>query len=194
VTYELDFSSKLIQGDVGEVLTILPLSEARFVEANRPLKSSTTLDPRFERSFGAYLDHFRHAGHHILSSLPDFDDDRHKREINFTAALQRVYGYQFTGMHGVELHKIVSYIQGLWLSSVLDSPSTFGNKIDFEKQEASVLAMYESAWSTSATASGLHFRVLFNVPKIEPICGSEALFYVNVDEIIFSESPDFQET
>lgn len=149
-------------------------------------ETTTELSDAFRPSFEAYLKHIQKSGHHILYSLPAFDDERHHRATDFSSVTRHSYSH-IKEMYNIDREKIITYIQDVWRKAAW---SVQEEGTSLATRSSIAIAEWNSTWSLTHEED-YHFHVKFGAPKIELLCQHEAIVYVQVDEIVFSESTTF---
>ncbi len=125
-----------------------------------------------------YLKLLQRAGHHILFSLPEFNDAGLHYTVDFSSAVEK-----FTGVDtvlGVPTKKINDFLAAAWLDAVILSgtsgePSATGIGL--------ALAEYRSTWSPRNF--GIHFHISFSSPTVVALCDREVLITFNIQSVSF---------
>lgn len=129
----------------------------------------------------AYLKHLTKAGHHVLYSLPDFDDDGLERKIEFSAAAGATYDH-FTKVSGIELELVSKHVERVWLEAAwLAHEQKFEGKdeIDFPLRNIAV-AKWERKWRKN-----LPFDIEFGAPTVRLLCEREAILTFSLENIVY---------
>lgn len=134
--------------------------------------------------FTQYFKLLKSAGNHVLFSLPDFDDDRRRVLIDFSADAQALVDVD--EIYGVSVEKINTFLSSSWLKSAMLAGGKNGPSAD---RAAISLAEYRSTWVLGD--SNVHFHVKLGAPRIRALCQQEVILYFTVDEVLFYESADF---
>ncbi|KAF9010257.1 hypothetical protein BDQ17DRAFT_1421498 [Cyathus striatus] len=100
-----------------------------------------------------YLEYLRHAGHHVLFSLPDFDDDRMDVLIDYSLESHTIRNVEteIEEVFGVSVEEINRYLSSKWLKSIMDAAEGGDRK-------STCLAEYRSTWTSVADHSNLQFH------------------------------------
>ncbi|KAF8884776.1 hypothetical protein BD779DRAFT_1739314 [Infundibulicybe gibba] len=136
-----------------------------------------------------YFDYLHHAGHHVLFSLPDFDDDR--LDIIIDYSLESHVGHTLdTEIHevfGVSVEEINRSLSSKWLKAIMDAA-------DGAKRSSICLAEYRSTWTAIGERSDVQFHIKFGAPRVRVLCEREAVLYFKIDELLVYEGHDFTVT
>jgi hypothetical protein len=137
-----------------------------------------------------YLHLLRDAGHHVFFDLPDFDDDAYSPLIDYslstTAAQLDAYCVDIDLHGGVHLSSVNDFLKKSWLKAVAASLGLTGPTP--ADRLSTCLTEIKSIWLPDVQT---HFHLKFNPPTVRAICAHEAVFYFNVQEILFYETADF---
>lgn len=131
-----------------------------------------------------YLRFLSNAGHRILFSLPDFDDDNLSVFIDFSAVSKTTALVE--EVHGVSLEKVNTFLSTAWLNAAMLATG--------ENAESDIkisLAEYRSTMGTHN--NDLHFTARFGAPRVEALCNQEVILYFKIEELCTYESDDFSE-
>jgi hypothetical protein len=131
-----------------------------------------------------YLQLLSNAGHHVLFSLPDFNDDGEHVLIDFSQVAHTLYNLQ--EIHGVPIEQINRYLSTSWLKAALLAGAQNGQPVD---RPAISLAEYRSTWVLHD--GGIHFHIKFGAPQVAALCNDEILMYFIADEVLFYKTEDF---
>lgn len=129
-----------------------------------------------------YLQLLQNAGHHVLFSLPDFDDDRLQVSIDFSTQGQTLL--ELEEVYGVSVEKINAFLSSSWLKSAM---LVSGKKT--ADRPALSLAEYRSTWVLNDSSA--HFHVRLGAPRIKAVCNQEVILFFSVDEVQFYDTTDF---
>ncbi|TCD65183.1 hypothetical protein EIP91_003005 [Steccherinum ochraceum] len=129
-----------------------------------------------------YLRFLSNAGHHILFSLPDFDDDKFSISIDFSTMSTAIAPIE--EIHGVSIEKINAFLSTGWLKSAMlaADPHTC-------RDVKTALAEYRS--TSSAYSGDIHFHVKMGAPRVKALCDQEVILYFTIDELFIHDSEDF---
>jgi hypothetical protein len=135
-----------------------------------------------------YLELLKHAGHHVLHSLPDFDDDNLRLTIDY-ALISAVHEIHETApeVHGIPLTVINGFLARRWTNALMLIQDRRGPPHDILTVS---LAEFKSVWADLHV--GVHFHIKFGAPKVKPICPREVLITFSASEILFYDSEDFK--
>jgi hypothetical protein len=85
------------------------------------------------------------------------------------------------------VEKINDFLASVWLKAAWLA----GSKRGLPKDRSTIcVSEYRSSWSTFSD-SDLHFHLKFDAPQIKALCGSEAVVFFSIDEVLFSDIPEF---
>jgi len=130
----------------------------------------------------AYLKHLVKSGHHVIYSLPDFDDDNQKREIDFSTATVATYDH-VTKAFGVELTQVTKYVEDAWLKAAWlahEHKHDSKTQVEFSVRNAIAVAKWERSWRSSAP-----FDIEFGAPTIHFLCDHEAVLTLSLENAVF---------
>lgn len=133
-----------------------------------------------------YLDYLHHAGHHVLFSLPDFDDDRLDMIIDYSleSHVNHTLEAEIHEVFGVSVEDINRNLSSKWLKSIMDAA-------DGADRKSVCLAEYRSTWTTIGERSGIQFHIKFGAPRVRVLCEREAVLYFKIDELLVYDGHDF---
>lgn len=176
----LEFESASSQLTV-KLLFAYHFAEAHLISVSRDLEGG-------REALGFYLSQYlkllRNAGNHVLFSLPDFDDDRHRVTIDFSANAQALVDVD--EVYGISVEKINTFLSSSWLKAAMLAGGKNGPSAD---RAAISLAEYRSTWVLGE--SNAHFHVKLGAPRVRALCGQEVVLYFVIDEVLFYDSQDF---
>lgn len=135
-----------------------------------------------------YFEFLRQAGHHVLFSLPDFDDDGHQVQIEFSLLPHfiRNVEHEITEIFGVQLDTINHSLSSRWLKSIMEAEEE-----GTHTKEAICLAEYRSTWTTIGDRKDIQFWIKFGAPKLKILCKREAILSFVVEELLVFDGNDF---
>lgn len=133
-----------------------------------------------------YLEFLRQAGHHVLFSLPDFDDNREDVITDFSLDSHQIrnVAVEVDEVFGVSIDNINKYLSSKWLKAMLDIN-------DGANRSATCLAEYRSSWTGLGDHTDLQFHVKFGAPRVKALCKREVILYFHVDEVFVYNGHDF---
>lgn len=133
-----------------------------------------------------YLEFLHHAGHHVLFSLPDFDDNRQQVITDFSLDSHQIRNLdiEVDEVFGVPLNDVNKYLSSKWLKAVLDTA-------DGADRSAICLSEYRSDWTVLGQHSNLQFHVKFGAPRVKALCKREVIIYFHIDELFVYDGIDF---
>ncbi|KAF8881368.1 hypothetical protein BD779DRAFT_1546677 [Infundibulicybe gibba] len=136
-----------------------------------------------------YLDYLYHTSHHILFSLPDFDDDRLDMIIDYSleSHINRTLDTEIHEVFGVSVEEINRSLSSQWLKAIMDVA-------DGADRNSICLAEYSSTWTTIGKRSDIQFHIKFGAPRVRVLCKCEAVLYFRIEELLVSEGHDFTVT
>ncbi|TFK37966.1 hypothetical protein BDQ12DRAFT_132552 [Crucibulum laeve] len=136
-----------------------------------------------------YLSFLHIAGHHVLFSLPDFDDDRLDVVIDYSLETHRIRNLDVeqNEIYGVSLDEINRSLSSKWLKAIMDAA-------DGGDRSSICLAEYRSNWTNVGHHSDVQFHVKFGAPTLKALCKREAILYFKVDELLVYDGHDFTKT
>ena len=135
----------------------------------------------------AYLKHLIKSGHHVIYSLPDFDDDEHHRVIDFSSAAAASYG-DVTKVFNIELELVAKFVEEAWLKAAWlahEHLHESGRDLDLSIRNTIAVAKWEHHWRGSAP-----FDIEFGAPTVQLLCEREAILTFSLENIVFHASGD----
>ena len=130
-----------------------------------------------------YLYLLQSAGHHVLFSLPNFDDAGLRPYLDFSQIAYRLLDVE--DVHGVAIEQINKYLSASWLSTLI-----LANKQSVDHSVVS-LAEYRSTWAPQDVH--VHFHLNFGAPHVSALCDDEILMHFVLDDVRFYETADFED-
>lgn len=95
-------------------------------------------------------------------------------------------------MYNVSREKITTHISNSWRKAAWFVQQERKN-LSRATRSSIAIAEWDSTWSP-ITDEDYEFRVKFGAPKVQLLCEHEAVLYVQVDEVVFSENKTFSST
>lgn len=134
-----------------------------------------------------YLEFLHSAGHHVLFSLPQFDQRATPLSIDFS--LMNIAQLWVGDIHGITVEQINTYMSSVWLkSAMLAHGGATRTSTDWRSR---CLAEFDTL-SYGGGAYG-KFRVKLGPPRVDILCSREVIVYFNIDELEFFKTDDFSE-
>ncbi|PCH38342.1 hypothetical protein WOLCODRAFT_149281 [Wolfiporia cocos MD-104 SS10] len=193
LAYRIPFDMRRITGKDSMIgieqnliqLVVFNMTNARFLSM-----TPTLLNDRESLMYyiSKYLAFLQQAGNHVLFSLPDFDDDRHRLTIDYT--LLGTHEHSVDEIHGIRVDNINTYLSSVWLKASMLAQGE-GVACNTRDWQSTCLAEFCSSWSSSS--SGSHFHLTLGPPQIRPICSREAILYFAIDKVEFFRDADDQD-
>ncbi|KAI0712230.1 hypothetical protein C8Q76DRAFT_845437 [Earliella scabrosa] len=192
LTYRLGFETRRIVGNDSKIgdysstieLVILDVKNATLVSTEPEVSVGRDLLLKYITD---YLDFLYSAGHHVLFSLPQFDQRAAPMPIDFS--LMGTAQLWVGDIHGVTVEQINTYMSSVWLkSAMLAHGGTSRTNTDWRSR---CLAEFDTL-SYGAGAYG-KFRVKLGPPRVDILCSREVIVYFNVDELEFFKTEDFSD-
>ncbi|THH28534.1 hypothetical protein EUX98_g5660 [Antrodiella citrinella] len=139
-----------------------------------------------KQAISFYLLHYLHflsnAGHHVLFSLPDFDDDTLSISIDFSTMSNATV--PVNEISGVSVEKVNAFLSTAWLKSAMLAAS---HQTSTDVKAA--LAEYRS--TSSVHGSDVHFHVKLGAPRVKALCDQEVIMYFTIDDLYIYDGDDF---
>jgi hypothetical protein len=193
VAFRMEFDINGFRGHTSHIgngshiiqLLVLDINTAKLVSKVNVSGGREALDFYLRK----YLEYLRHAGHHVLFSLPDFDDDRMDVLIDYSLESHTIRNMEneIDEVFGVSVEEINRYLSSKWLKSIMDAAEGGDRK-------STCLAEYRSTWTSVADHSNLQFHVKFGAPRVKILCKREAILYFKIDELLVYEGHNFNVT
>ncbi|CCL98532.1 uncharacterized protein FIBRA_00531 [Fibroporia radiculosa] len=191
VVFRVKFNVRGLQGKDSKIgsgqnlinLIILNLSDAQLVSVEPPIAMNGR--DAFSHYMSHYLSFLQQAGNHVLFSIPDFDDNRYRLNIDYSLIGSTTL--EAREVHGINVDKINSYLASVWLKSALLLSNQSGVTEDWK---SIILAEYRSLWSLHGDVDS-HFHARLGAPEVIAICSREVILCFLLEEVLFYESDDF---
>lgn len=152
--------------------------------------SDNKTDSKVEALKDYYVDYFallKKAGHHVLLSLPDFDDlDSTSASIDYSVIYQTDTASEFTYIFDMSVEGINNYLKSLWLQAVslIDkSPEILDNH---DRSKEYLLSRYKDSYKPYGENIDLTFT--FGPLKVAALCKIEAIIYINIGAVDYEFS------
>ncbi|KAF8884777.1 hypothetical protein BD779DRAFT_1442896 [Infundibulicybe gibba] len=192
VAFRVDFDVQGIRGyttKIGNGSHVIQLMVLNFHSARLISKVNAGDREGLQFYMRRYLDYLHHAGHHVLFSLPDFDDDRLDMIIDYSleSHVNRTLDTEIHEVFGVSVEEINRSLSSKWLKAIMDAA-------DGADRNSICLAEYRSTWTTIGERSDVQFHIKFGAPRVRVLCEREAVLYFKIDELLVYEGHDFTVT
>ncbi|KAI0754908.1 hypothetical protein C8Q80DRAFT_1094717 [Daedaleopsis nitida] len=190
LTYRLGFETRRIVGNDSKIggygstieLVILDVKNATFVTAEPEVSVGRDLLVKYMND---YLEFLHSAGHHVLFSLPQFDQRSTPMPIDYS--LMGTAQLWVGDIHGVTVEQINTYMSSVWLkSAMLAHGGATRTSTDWRSR---CLAEFDTL-SYGGDRYG-KFRVKLGPPHVDILCSREVIVYFNIDELEFFKTDDF---
>lgn len=139
---------------------------------------------------GVYIKFLQSSGHHVLFSLPNFDDEPegHRLLIDHSQDTQGqfVAMLKLTEVRDIAVALINRYLLSTWLKAAMLVGAQGGGSLD---RLQSSIAEYANTWT--AHEGNVFFHIRFSAPEVVALCNEEVVVYFIVDEVFFYNSEDF---
>ncbi len=136
------------------------------------------------RYLGEYFDLLHVAGHHVLFSLPQFDQGGIPMIIDYS--LMGTSQFWVGEINGITIEQINTYMTSIWLKSAMLAQDGTKAGVDWRTR---CLAEFSS--SSYGGGSYGRFKMKFGPPRVEILCAREVIVYFNIEELDFFKSDDF---
>ncbi|KAL4248925.1 hypothetical protein ABKN59_007566 [Abortiporus biennis] len=168
VAFRVPFSFSRIRGSDAKIgngshiikMLILDFTKAQLVSVTPEVETGRQALAFY---LSQYLKFLNNAGHHVLFSLPDFDDDDFSITMDFSAISKSIV--------------------------TVDEISACSREPSIEDRIKASLAEYRSVWVNQD--SDIHFHVRMSAPRVRALCQNEVILYFPVDEAYFYDSDNF---
>ncbi|KAI5120814.1 hypothetical protein M0805_003211 [Coniferiporia weirii] len=170
------------------ILHVLDMNSAVFVPEHSDLPGLTSADERGyytrERKLNAltyyltkfYLPTIKRAGHHVLYSLPDFDNlASTTAHIDYSVINKRTLTTDT--LFGVSIVDINTFLRGLWLQA-----AAFIDEHGLSHDNVSKTSLAELRTSTDGI-DGMHMHLFFGPLYVQPLCKREVILYLDIQDI-----------
>ncbi|PIL22598.1 hypothetical protein GSI_15287 [Ganoderma sinense ZZ0214-1] len=192
VSYRLTFETRRIIGNDMKIggygsaisLVILDLKKSTFVSAEPEVTVGRDLLIRY---LGEYLDLLHVAGHHVLFSLPQFDQGGTPMIIDYS--LMATSQFWVGDINGITVDQINTYMSSVWLKSAMLAQDGMKAGVDWRTR-----ALADFSTSSYGAGSYGRFKMKFGPPRVEILCAKEVIVYFNIEELDFFKSDDFTAT
>lgn len=130
-----------------------------------------------------YLNFLSSAGHDIIYSIPEFDNNNLSLSLDFSSITTSIT--TVSEIRGVSVEKINSFFSTSWLQAAMLA-GTESTATDIKASLAEYSSTSYPSWS-----GDFHFHVKLGAPRVEALCGQELVLYFMVDSLTVYESTDF---
>ncbi|KDQ50335.1 hypothetical protein JAAARDRAFT_142195 [Jaapia argillacea MUCL 33604] len=141
-----------------------------------------------------YLDLLQEAGHDVLFSLPEFDDDRLGLHIDHSIDSHSIQNFdprcQPSSISGVSIGDVNDHLASKWLQAAIHAEDVERGYVELDRQ-AVCLAESRSTWLVGSEGWDTQFHVKFGAPEVKILCKREVSFHLKVDELMVYEGSDF---
>ncbi|KAI0770368.1 hypothetical protein C8Q74DRAFT_1275033 [Fomes fomentarius] len=134
-----------------------------------------------ERLLSSYLRSLRLGGHHVLFSLPEFDDDEFRPPISFSRVASSQEQYLLREIHGFSLAMINGYLSLLWYTCAFVIRERADERQAVTWDETTSLAEYWT-WVRSE-AEAWYCCLKFGAPEARILCGREVILLFMLSEV-----------
>lgn len=142
----------------------------------------------FEEHLKNYLRFLTKAGHHVIYSLPDWDDDGLTRTIDFSiSANSHSLAKHIDTYAAVEFININQHLHKAWHDVYHkiyeDDELLFSGK----RQKSAISREFRSLleYHSEKLVDGIAFHADFGPITVAPLCAKEVVVFINIDEIMF---------
>ena len=128
----------------------------------------------------SYLQFLSNAGHHIIFSLPDFDDDDLQIDLDFSSASKA--GITVEEISEVSIEKINTYLTAAFFKAAM-----------FQKdaEQKGVTDVKGSLSEIRSSSADFHCHVKFGAPRIKALCDQEVIVHFVIEELLVYDGADF---
>lgn len=148
----------------------------------------------FELHLKNYLLFLTKAGHHVIYSLPDWDDDGLKREIDFSiSANAHSLAKHIDTYSSIEFDQINRYLLDTWRKVHDQLYEDFEMVFDGKRQKSAISREVKSLleYQSEKLVDDIAFHAHFGAITVAPLCAKEVVVFINIDEILFGDHLDF---
>ncbi|KDQ49725.1 hypothetical protein JAAARDRAFT_142971 [Jaapia argillacea MUCL 33604] len=198
VAFRMEFTVtglRSMHSDIGNGAHVIQMLVLNFSTAE--LASKVVLKKGGRESLVAYmksyLDYLHHAGHHVLFSLPDFDDNRLDILIDYSLMPHHIRNVDLDILEvwGVSIEKINEHLSARWLEAYLEADALESGEGNASR-DAICLSEYRSTWTALGDHSEIQFHIKFGAPRVHAICKREVVLYFKIDELLVYDGHDFK--
>lgn len=132
-----------------------------------------------ERLLSAYLRSLRLGGHHVLFSLPEFDDDEFRPPISFSRVAKSQEQFLLREINGFSLAMINGYLSLLWYTCAFVIREREGRQA--VTWDDTSLAEYWT-WVRSE-AEAWYCCLKFGAPEARILCSREVILLFKLSEV-----------
>ena len=123
-----------------------------------------------------YLPTLKRAGHHVLYSLPDFDNLKVTgAHTDYSVINQR--SLTTDTIYGIHTEEINTFLRGLWLQAAAHID-------EYGLSEQTVTESFLAELRTVGTVDDLHLHLQFGPLYVQPLCKREVILYVDVQDVL----------
>ncbi|KDQ52587.1 hypothetical protein JAAARDRAFT_702442 [Jaapia argillacea MUCL 33604] len=198
LAFRMDFSVSGIRGHstkIGNGVHVIQLMVLDFSTANLVSKVDIAEGRDSLKYYSTkYLEFLHQAGHHVLFSLPDFDDNRLALKIDYSLDSHNVRNAEseVSEVWGISIAEINESLASKWLKAAILAEDMERGLIEMD-HKAICLAEYRSIWVEKAgeSASDVQFHIKCGAPKVKALCNKEVFLCFKIDEFLLYDGEDF---
>lgn len=130
----------------------------------------------------SYFPLVKRAGHHVLYSLPDFDDlTSTTAHIDYSVISPGTLATR--ELHGIAVDEINTYLRGLWLQAATHIDEHGVDNLNVNK---GYLVEHKSTWTH--VTEDVNFNIMFGPMAVQPLCRREVVLYLDLQDVYFFPS------
>ncbi|KAH8114471.1 hypothetical protein DFH11DRAFT_220480 [Phellopilus nigrolimitatus] len=181
ILHVLDMNSAVFEPDLSELPDTTTAADGRGLFAGeRKLNALTHYLAKF------YLQTLKRAGHHVLHSLPDFDNlSSTTAHIDYSVISQSTLSTD--SLFGISINDINTFLRGLWLQA-----AAFIDEHGLSQDTITQSFLAELRVPAADALDDMNLHLYFGPLHIQPLCKREIVLYLNIQDIHvgpFNEEP-----
>ena len=145
--------------------------EKLFYSKERKLSALTYYLTKF------YLPVLKRAGHHVLYSLPDFDNLKSTTaDIDYSVISTRALATDM--LYGVRVEDINAFLRGMWLQA-----AAFVDEHGHSADTVSKSFLAELRLPPAEDVDDMHLHLFFGPLQVQALCKREVVLYLDVQDV-----------
>ncbi|KAH8110420.1 hypothetical protein DFH11DRAFT_1803752 [Phellopilus nigrolimitatus] len=172
ILHVLDMESAVFVPELSRIPGITSVTDERSYYTNdRKLTALTYYLATF------YLPTLKRAGHHVLYSLPDFDNlSSTSAHIDYSVISKRTLATD--SLFGISVDDVNTFLRGLWLQA-----AAFIDEYGLKMDTVAKSFLAELRTPTTDGIDDMHMHLYFGPLQVQPLCKREVVLYLNIQDI-----------
>ncbi|CCM05147.1 uncharacterized protein FIBRA_07356 [Fibroporia radiculosa] len=187
ISFRVAFDVRPITGNDSKIgigksvirLLVLDLPKAKFIPSS---KDSNINEAALEFYLRKYLVFLHSAGHHVLFSLPEFDEDGRSRLLIDYSSMGNAFP-DLDEIQGISVDLVNTQLSSNWLKAAMQTVDVVDEIHDWREIS---LAEYRSTFNNyQHMGSDVHFHAKLGAPTLTAVCAQEATIIFTLEEVLF---------